>query len=200
MAITRLVWLRLATAWDPRHLDHPQMQYVPDALRKFWQRFVPQQAESRSYPRNLPVPTRQDRSQMVASMSIFTTELIERGAKILIGTDAPMPYLAPGFSYHDEIWALLECGMDAATVLKAATYDGAQALEIDSFVGSVEAGKLADLVIVDGNPLNDMRDLEHISAVICNGRWFNPTSLLTRAAEYARNAPVVMERRFDSTY
>jgi len=134
-------------------------------------------------------------------MAIFTNELIRRGAKILIGTDAPFPYLAPGFSYHDEIQALLECGLSESAALQAATLAGAQALEIDHLVGVIEPGKLADLLIVEGDPTTDMQSLQQIQAVIRNGRWFDPHELLIQAAEYARKAEEIPQnRRFDADY
>ena len=200
MAITRLVWLRLAGAWDPRHRDYSQMEYVPGPLLKFWDQFLPHQEQSREYPKDIRVPTRQDRAQMVAGMAIFTTELIKRNARILVGTDVPFLYLTPGFSFHDEIWALLECGADEATVLQAATLHGAEALEIDHLVGSIEAGKQADLVIVRGNPLEDMRDLEQITATVRDGCWHDPQELLAKAKAYAQVATESETKRFNQTY
>lgn len=200
LAITRIVWLRLATAWDTRHLAHRQMQYLPGPLRHFWQSRFPRKIETMAVPKNMPVPGRLDRSQQVAGMAIFTAELIRQGAKILIGTDAPFPYLMPGFSFHDEIQALLECGLSETAALQAATLYAAQALEIDQLVGSIEAGKRADLVIVEGDPSEDIQALQRIAAVVRDGRWYNPENLLAQAATYARQAEATAEKRFDSTY
>ncbi len=200
MAITRLVWLRLASGWDPRHHDHPQMAYVPGPLLKFWDQFLPQQEQSREYPKNIQVPTKQDRLQMVAGMAIFTTELIKCGARILVGTDVPFLYLIPGFSFHDEMWALLECGANESGVLQAATLYGAEALEIDHLVGSIEAGMIADLVIVRGNPLEDMCDLEQIVAVVRDGCWHDPQELLSKAKTYAETVTETQTKRFNQIY
>jgi len=200
MAITRLVWLRLASGWDPRHRDHSQMEYVPAPLLKFWDQFLPDKELIREYPKDIRVPTRQDRAQMVAGMAIFTTELFKRNARFLIGTDVPFLYLVPGFSFHDEIWALLECGADESAVLQAATLHGAEALEIDHLVGSIEAGKLADLVIVRGNPLADMRDLDQIEATVRDGRWYYPQELLSKARSYVQVATASETKRFNQIY
>jgi len=201
LAITRLVWLRIATVWDSRHLSHPQIQYIPAPLRRWWETRFPKNSQSTPVPKGMSPPSRSDRSRKVAGMAIFTNELIRRGAKILIGTDAPFPYLAPGFSYHDEIQALLECGLSESAALQAATLAGAQALEIDHLVGVIEPGKLADLLIVEGDPTTDMQSLQQIQAVIRNGRWFDPHELLIQAAEYARKAEEIPQnRRFDADY
>ena len=200
MAVTRLVWLRLATAWDSRYRAHPQMEYTPRPLREYWETFSPKNQQVQRAPKGMPKPSRMDRSQQVAGMAIFTAELFRREARVLIGTDAPFPNLLPGFSYHDELQALLECGLSEKAALQAATLAGAQALQIDHLVGTIEAGKMADLIIVDGNPLEDMQALQRIDAVIRNGGWLFPQELLKKAAEYASQAEPSVEKRFDDHY
>ena len=200
MAITRLVWLRLAFAWDTRLADHPQMGYMPPALLQFWDKFSPHNAQKRAYPAGMPPPSRQERCQQVAGMAIFTAELFRRGARILVGTDAPFPHLAPGFSFHDELYALLECGLSEVAALQAATLSGAQALGISDRVGVLAAGKLADLVVVDGDPTLDFKAMTRVRAVAREGHWLDPAALLAQAAEYALKAEPPAQRRFDATY
>jgi imidazolonepropionase-like amidohydrolase len=200
LAVTRLVWLRLATTWDSRYLSHPQIKYTPRPLREYWDTFSPKNQRVQRSPKDMPLPTRMDRAQQIAGMAIFTAALFRREAKILIGTDSPFPNLLPGFSYHDEIQALLECGLSEKAALQAATISGAQALQIDHLVGTVEAGKQADLIIVDGNPLDDIQNLQHIDVVIRYGRWLFPNELLRDAAKYARQAQPSTEKRFDDHY
>ncbi len=197
LAITRLVWVRLATTWDSALHSDPQMEYAPKHLLDWWATFAPNNPVNR-VPKNIRIPSRMDRSQQAAGMSLFTSELFRREYdRILIGTDCPCPYLMPGFSYHDEIASLMQCGMSERAMLQAATLWGAQALEK---VGSIEAGKLADLILVDGNPLEDFRALERIHAVVKDGEWFDPKELLAEAREYARTAPQPETRRFDAYY
>lgn len=200
MAITRMVWLRLATAWDSRHQSHPQMAYLPQPLRAYWETRFPKNVEKMEVPKTMQVPSRLDRSQQVAGMSIFTTELIRKGAKILVGTDTPFPFLLPGFSYHDELQALLDCGMGHSAVLRAATLSAARALEIDHLTGSLDAGKLADLIIVNGDPTEDIQALQQIEAVVRDGRWHNPEELLAQAAGYAQQPAETRQKRFDAIY
>ncbi len=200
IAVTRLVWLRLAAAWDSRNLSHPQMEFTPGPLREFWETFSPQNDQVQPSPKGMQKPSRMDRCQQVAGMAIFTAELFRRNSKIIIGTDAPFPNLLPGFSYHDEIHALLECGLSEKAALQAATIAGAQALEIDHLVGTVEASKQADLIVVDGNPLDDMQVLQCIDVVIRDGHWHFPNELLEKAAEYVRQAEPPLEKRFNNHY
>ena len=200
MAITRLVWLRLATTWDSRYRSHPQMEFTPLPLRDYWETFSPRNQRAQRSPKDMPKPSRVDRAQQVAGMAIFTAELFRRDAKILIGTDAPFPNLLPGFSYHDEIQALLECGLSEKAALQAATIAGAQALQIDHLVGTVEAGKQADLIVVDGDPLDDIQALQDIEVVIRDGHWNFPKELLDKAEKYAQVAEPSAEKRFDDHY
>jgi imidazolonepropionase-like amidohydrolase len=92
------------------------------------------------------------------------------GVTILTGTDVGAPYIYPGFSLHDELALLVEAGIPPADVLKAATSGAATFLGVSDSVGTVQAGKLADLVIIDGNPLVDIRNAQLIRTVIVNGR------------------------------
>jgi imidazolonepropionase-like amidohydrolase len=183
MAITRTVWARLATIWDSRHLSHPQMGYAPERLRHFWATRFPKRVDQMDVPKNMPIPDRLERSQQLAGMSIFTTELIRHGARILIGTDVPFPFLMPGFSYHDELRELLTCGMSETTALQAATLWGAEALGMADQVGSIEPGKLADMVVVNGDPTDDIVAMEQIEAVIRGGHGHAPAALLEVGAQ-----------------
>ena len=106
------------------------------------------------------------------------------GAHLLIvGTDEPVyTNLLPGFAYHRELLAMTYAGIPPAAVLKAATINGARALGIDSRLGSIEAGKLADLTVVHGNPLDDIKAARDIKHVFKDGVAYDPAELL-RSAE-----------------
>jgi imidazolonepropionase-like amidohydrolase len=105
------------------------------------------------------------------------------GAHLLIvGTDEPVyTNLLPGFAYHRELLAMTYAGIPPAAVLKAATINGARALGIDDRVGSIEPGKHADLYVVRGNPLNDIKVARDIRFVIRDGIAYDPAELLQSA-------------------
>jgi len=101
---------------------------------------------------------------------------------LIIGTDEPVyTSLLPGFAYHRELMAMVFAGIPASDVLKAATINGARALGVDDRLGSIETGKLADLVVVRGNPLADITTARDIELVIKNGEIYRPGELLSRA-------------------
>ena len=104
------------------------------------------------------------------------------GNLLIVGTDEPVyTTLLPGFAYHRELFALNQAGLPASVVLKAATINGARALGIDGEVGSIQKDKLADLIIINGNPLSDIKHVRNIDTVIKDGIMHTPKSLLNAA-------------------
>ena len=98
---------------------------------------------------------------------------------IIVGTDEPVyTTLLPGFAYHRELFALSDAGLPNISILKAATINGARALGISDKVGSIETNKLADLLIVNGNPLEDIKAARDIKLVIKGGIAYDPKILL----------------------
>jgi len=105
------------------------------------------------------------------------------GAHLLVvGTDEPVyTNLLPGFAYHRELLAMRYAGIPPAAVLKAATINGARALGIDDRLGSIEAGKLADLYVVRGDPLDDIKVARDIEFVLKDGAVYDAAELLQSA-------------------
>jgi imidazolonepropionase-like amidohydrolase len=89
---------------------------------------------------------------------------------LLAGTDLGTTGIIPGASLHDELALLVDAGFTPAEVLRAATLSPAQFLGIADSLGTVERGKIADVVLLDGNPLTDIRNTRAIAAVIQAGR------------------------------
>jgi imidazolonepropionase-like amidohydrolase len=104
------------------------------------------------------------------------------GRLITVGTDHPSwgEFLS-GFSSHREVHALALAGIPPAAVLKIATINGARAMGLDSQLGSIEAGKLADLFIVRGNPLQDITSTRNVRLVMARGVLHDAAELLASA-------------------
>lgn len=98
-------------------------------------------------------------------------DAMHAGALIVAGTDTPN-----AFNLHGEMMSYTLAGMTPYEALKAATVNPAQALSLDA--GTIEAGKLADLVIVDGNPLLNIANTHKVKRVIANGRVYEMSDLL----------------------
>ena len=131
-----------------------------------------------------PPPPESDEAEFAQRVLELKT-LYESGGEnlLIVGTDEPVyTSLLPGFAYHRELLAMTYAGLPAATVLKAATINGANALGIEERLGSVEPGKLADLVVVGGNPVDDIKTARNVRIVIKDGVVYDPEMLL-RSAE-----------------
>ena len=111
-------------------------------------------------------------------------KLYESGGEnlLIVGTDEPVyTTLLPGFAYHRELFAMVHAGLPEIAVLKAATINGANALGIGDKLGSIELGKLADLVVIKGNPFEDIKATRNIQLVMKDGAIYYPDALLKSA-------------------
>jgi imidazolonepropionase-like amidohydrolase len=105
-------------------------------------------------------------------------EMHEAGMDVLAGSDVGVVNIFPGFSLHDEMALFVsEVGMTPAEALERATARSARFLGIGDSVGTVERGKIADLVLLDANPLSDIRNTRRIAAVVMGGSVFDEERL-----------------------
>ena len=112
-------------------------------------------------------------------------ELHKAGAGLLLGSDSPQVFNVPGFSIHEELDALVASGLTPYEALRTGTVAVAEFL--DSNAGAVAAGRDADLVLLDANPLEDIRNARRIHGVILKGAWHSAESLRRRLSRYARS-------------
>jgi hypothetical protein len=105
------------------------------------------------------------------------------GVPILAGTDTGNPFCFPGFSLHDELALLVIAGLTPVEALRSATLNPAKFFGLDQTLGTIEQGKIADLVLLDANPLADIRNTQRINAVVSNGRLFDRKALDKMLAE-----------------
>jgi len=121
-------------------------------------------------------------------------EMHEAGMDLLIGSDVAVLNIYPGFSIHDEMALFVsELGMTPAEVIERATRRSARFLRISDSVGTVERGKVADLVLLEANPLEDIRNSRRIAAVILRGTLYDVNGIKQILAA-VRAAP---DRRID---
>jgi hypothetical protein len=103
---------------------------------------------------------------------------IKGGVHITPGTDSP--FITYGLSLHVEMQCLVEAGYSPVQAIQAATIKAAQALGVEKDLGTLEAGKLADLVIVSGDPLKQIKDVWKVQGVVKNGILYSYSELLNR--------------------
>ena len=111
----------------------------------------------------------------------------QRGVRILAGTDTPIAYCLPGFALHDELALLVESGLSPAEALRTATWNPAEFLHLTAEYGSLEPGKVADLVVLDANPLLAISNTTRIYAVVRRGHAIDAAAL-QRMLEGVRKA------------
>jgi hypothetical protein len=110
-------------------------------------------------------------------------EMHKAGVQFMTGTDIPAAYLYTGFSLHDELALLVKDGFTPMEALQAATINPAKFLGLEKSLGTIEKGKLADLVLLEANPLENIANTKKISAVIVNGRYLSNESLQKMLAD-----------------
>jgi predicted amidohydrolase YtcJ len=107
----------------------------------------------------------------------MAARLYDTEARMTLGTDMSNPWIAPGISLHREMQLLAEAGVPNSKLLLAATGNAADALGAGQRLGRIAAGFDADLVVLDSNPLEDIKHTREIHAVVLNGTLFTTTAL-----------------------
>lgn len=115
------------------------------------------------------------------------------GVGILAGTDASNPFCMPGFSLHDELGLLVKAGLTPMQALQTATLDPARFNDQEKDLGTIQKGKIADLPLLDANPLDDISNTRKINSVIYGGRVLSRSDLdkmLADAEALASRQPI----------
>jgi imidazolonepropionase-like amidohydrolase len=137
----------------------------------------------------LPTPTgaaAREARAAVAEMGRFVARFHELGGVILAGTDS---WQLDGADLHEELRLLVRSGLSPAAALQAATSNAARALSWDDRIGTIRAGHLADLVLLDANPLDDILNTRRIRAVVHGGRYLDRAALDALLATTEQPAP-----------
>ncbi len=128
----------------------------------------------------------------------FNHVLISQGAKQIVDAGGAVQLGAhgqiQGIGAHWELWMLQQGGMTAMEALRAATIDGARYLGLEGEIGSIEKGKLADLVVLDRNPLENVRNTEALAMVMLNGRLYDAKTLNEVGPQTRARLPFWWER------
>jgi imidazolonepropionase-like amidohydrolase len=144
--------------------------YLPDSLRAFVASIFPM-------PDSIPPGADSVGRAMLAKRMRQVAAMHRAGVAVLTGTDAPLRNSPPGFGLHEEMLLLVRGGLSPFEVLQAATLEPARYFGMLDSAGVVAPGRLADLVLLDANPLEDIRNTRKIRAVIANGRLFEAHDL-----------------------
>ncbi len=166
--LVKRIW---AEVDDISRVEDPRFRYVPQSIREEWS---PQKQLLYRYrtPEFIVYQRRlfQKEMELVRAMH-------RAGVEFMSGTDVGGAYTYYGFSLHDELALLVEAGFTPMEALQAATRNPARFLGEVNWSGTVERGKIADLVLLEANPLENIRNTQSINAVVLNGRYLSKETL-----------------------
>jgi imidazolonepropionase-like amidohydrolase len=157
--------------------DAPDSPYQPDRharyltpeMRQFWQTHMPARAVSA-----------EQIAQRAAAFARFQ-KAVQRmhtlGVRLLAGSDNGVKYVYPGFGLHDELGELVAAGLSPLDALRMATTNAASYLGLEASHGAIRPGMTADLVLLDANPLEDIRGARQIRGVVANGNYLDRAAL-----------------------
>ena len=169
---TLTVMRSIAYVDDFTFTNDPRLEYMPSRLRQSWN---PSSASNDFGPRTpddfvFAKKEFQKELELVGAMQ-------KAGVGILAGTDTLNPFCMPGFSLHDELGLMVKAGLTPMQALQTATLNPARFLGTEKDYGTVEKGKVADLVLLDANPLDDIANTTKIASVVYGGKLFPRAAL-----------------------
>lgn len=147
--------------------NDPRLKYMPLEVQNIAREAAQNASQTKTDA------ARQETEKRFYQIQLSLVRVMKReGVGILAGTDAlPFPPLYPGFSLHDELEKLVEAGLSPAESLQTATVNPAKFFGKEKEFGTIEKGKLANLVLLEANPLADISNTKKISAVFIDGRF-----------------------------
>jgi imidazolonepropionase-like amidohydrolase len=174
---TMALWETLQGAVDLQAVtSYPELKYMPPDMVESWTATHRKRLESV----NLDTAKRTIRNRM----QILAT-LHQAGVPILLGTDAPQQFSVPGFSIHREVTRMIDAGMKPYDVLRAGTYNVGLYFKGQDTFGTVEPGRRADLILLEGNPLDNVANLARRTGVMIRGIWIPEADIQSRLAKIA---------------
>src|SRR5687768_5118945 len=152
--------------WPKRDLPGDSVaRYLPDSLQKYVAGIFPMVD-------SVPPDADINGAKLFAKRVAVTGALFRAGVGLMAGTDAPLRNSPPGFGLHEELLHFTRAGLTPFEALRAATFEPARFLGMLDSLGTIEAGKVADVVLLSANPLLDIRNSSRTEVVVANGRVF----------------------------
>ena len=154
-----------------KYQNQEELNYLPEALLKNWKTTF-----------NFNLGWRTEDFEIAHTVWPKVEKLVkmlhENGILLTAGTDANNPYMIPGFSYHQELGLLKQCGLSNQEVLEIAILNGAKLLGLENSIGKIEKGYQANIVLLDKNPLEKIENTKSLKLIIKEGKVYSKNELL----------------------
>jgi imidazolonepropionase-like amidohydrolase len=170
-------WLSEADA--ERLASRAEMKYMPAGVVENWKATKQETLRDPQYDPEVVARAIELRRKIILALQ-------QSGAGLLLGSDAPQVFNVPGFSVHRELALLVESGLSPFEALQSGTVYPATFLDIEDRIGTVQAGLDADLILLDGNPLEDISNSRRVHGVMLQGRWLSRQKLDRMLRKLAR--------------
>lgn len=168
---TMVVLNAMANLDDPKFRDDPRKAYLSPFVTATWDPTKDFRLKALK-----PEDFAAMRKRFVKEQELVGA-MAKAGVLFLAGTDTPNPFCFPGFSLHDELAFFVKCGMTPGQALQTATINPARYFGWEKTMGTVEKGKVADLVLLDANPLADIKNTTKIASVFMRGQYLGRAAL-----------------------
>jgi hypothetical protein len=179
---TVIVWQNNASFEEDSTKYVERMRYLPRYIREYWDPKNNAHLKDRS-------PERLAAERLLVKKYMEIIGGMQRaGVRLMTGSDfGANPLLFPGWGVHDEMALLVKAGLTPMEAIQAATRNPATFLGLDKSVGTIEKGKIADIVVLGANPLEDINNTRKIVAVLFQGQMFDRAALNRMLASAAVN-------------
>lgn len=156
---------------DNKFREDPRLKYIPSELRSQWNPF-------NNFPSSMFTDDIWNSGKkLVETGKIITGLLQKEGVSLLAGSDCGVSYVLPGFSLHEELELLVECGLSNGEALQTATLNPAKYFGISDSLGTISVNKIADFVILEDNPLENIANTQLIYGIVQGGSYLNRMQL-----------------------
>jgi hypothetical protein len=156
----------------------PELRYISEEMLENWKEATTNFRENIGHTYERAGRYREIRLQLMKALH-------DEGVGIILGSDAPQWWNVPGFAIHRELKTYVEAGLTPFEALRTGTVNVARFLEIGDSAGTVEEGNSADLILLAGNPLENIGNVEHIEGVFIRGEWLSKEVLQERLDQIA---------------
>ncbi len=156
---------------DSIFINDNRIDYIPGFVLELWNQMMMPYTKS-----EIDNFANSNRARYLFELNLIG-KMNEKGVKFIAGTDFPNPYVFPGFSLHDELSLMVKGGMPALDALRSATINPAIFMKKTADFGSVEVGKIASLILLNKNPLENIENTKSIETVIIRGIVYNRKAL-----------------------